>query len=182
MFDEDTEGVRPEALAEPRPQDWVQRHTVEHVVVIVRFAPMVQILDAPVPQMVKQLPDILHFFASLSPDPEQVIEVPKILPVDVPKRTAVRDPQLAEQLVEVPTIVSFLDLNVAIAVFGGCGAGGGLQRFPPGQSSSKRTADKIADIPVPNGGPQDFPQTPHRAGVSSDLPDEASTFPQNKKV
>ena len=41
-----------------------------------------------------------------SPDPEQVIEVPKILPEDVSLRTAVREPQLEEQLVEVPTIIS----------------------------------------------------------------------------
>ena len=51
---------------------------------------------------------------------------------------------------------------------------GDLQGFPLGQSSSKRTANKIADIPVPSGGLQDFPQTLHRAGVSSDLPDEAN--------
>ena len=63
-------------------------------------------LDVPVPQMVDQLPDIEQFFRVLSPDPEQVIEVPKILPFDVPMRAAVRVPQLAEQLVEVPTIIS----------------------------------------------------------------------------
>ena len=63
---------------------------------------------------------------------------------------------------------------------------GDLQGFLRGQSSSKRTANKIADIPDPSGGLQDFPQTLHRAGVSSDLPDEAnqgffSTFPRVKK-
>ena len=51
----------------------------------------------------EQLPDILSFFDALMPDPEQVIEVPKILPDDVPVRAAVRDTQLGEQLVEVPT-------------------------------------------------------------------------------
>ena len=51
---------------------------------------------------------------------------------------------------------------------------GDLQCFPAGQSSSKRTANKIADIPVPGGGPQDFPQTLHRAGSSSDLLDGAN--------
>ena len=61
-------------------------------------------LDVPVPQMVDQLPDTEQFFRVLSPDPEQVIEVPKILPFDVPMRAAVRVPQPAEQLVEVPTI------------------------------------------------------------------------------
>ena len=34
--------------------------------------------------------------------------MPKILPDDVPMRTVVRDTQLAEQLVVVPTIVSFV--------------------------------------------------------------------------
>ena len=46
LFDEDTAGVRPRVLAEPRPQERVQRHTMEHIVDFVRFAPTVQILDA----------------------------------------------------------------------------------------------------------------------------------------
>ena len=47
-------------------------------------------LDVPVPQMVDQLVDIEQFSRALSPDPEQVIDVPKILPFDVPMRAAVR--------------------------------------------------------------------------------------------
>ena len=35
--------------------------------------------------------------------PEQVIEVPKIFVDDIPSRLSVREPQLAQQLVEVPT-------------------------------------------------------------------------------
>ena len=66
----------------------------------------VQTLDDPAPQMVEQLSDILQFFRALSPDPEQVVEVPKILPEDVSVRIVVREPQLVEQLVEVPTLVS----------------------------------------------------------------------------
>ena len=50
---------------------------------------------------------MLRFFQALSPDPEQVIEVPKILPLDVPMRAALRVTQLVEQLVEVPTILSY---------------------------------------------------------------------------
>ena len=38
--------------------------------------------------------------------PEQVIAVPKIFVDDIPPRRLVRDPQLAEQLVAVPTPVS----------------------------------------------------------------------------
>ena len=55
----DTAGVRPGVLAEPRPQERVQRHVVEHITDLVRVAPTVQILDAPVPQTVEQLPDVL---------------------------------------------------------------------------------------------------------------------------
>ena len=85
------------------PQGRVLRHVVGHLP-----APS---LDVPVPQMVDQLPDIEHFFAALSPDPEQVIEVPKILPLDVPMRAALRVTQLVEQLVEVPTTVSYSSLQ-----------------------------------------------------------------------
>ena len=68
LFDEDTAGLRPGVLAVPRIAD------------LVRVAPMVQILDALVPQTVEQLPDVLQFFDTLTTDPEQVIEVPKIFP------------------------------------------------------------------------------------------------------
>ena len=105
--EEDTAGLRPWVLAEPRPQERVQRHTMEHIVDYVCCAPMVQILDAPLPQTVEQLSDVLQFFGTLTTDPEQVIEVPKIFPEDVPMRAVLRDLQLAEQLVEVPTIVSY---------------------------------------------------------------------------
>ena len=106
-------GHDPEA---PLPQGRILRHVVGH-------------LPAPslaVPQMVDQLPDIEHFFAALSPDPEQVIEVPKILPLDVPMRAALRVMQLVEQLVEVPTTVSY--------------------------SSLQRTVEQHVDIPAPGGG------------------------------
>ena len=56
-------------------QGRVLRHVVGHL--------PVPALGVPVPQMVDQLPDIEQFFRMLSPDPEQVIEVPKILPFDV---------------------------------------------------------------------------------------------------
>ena len=50
----ETAGVRPGVLAEPRPQERVQRHTMEHVVDFVCCSPMVQILDVLVPQTVEQ--------------------------------------------------------------------------------------------------------------------------------
>ena len=74
--------------------------------------------------MVEQLPDVLRVFRALSLDPEQVIEVPKILPEAVSLPTVVRELQLAEQLLEVPTIASFswlqlgMEQNVDIPVPG----------------------------------------------------------------
>ena len=116
-----------------------QRQVV-HITDLVRVTPMVQILDAPVPQTVEQLQDIMLFFDTLPPIPEQVIEVSKILLDDVPTRAVLRDTQLVEQLVEVPTIVPYSSLsllqvlmeqNVGVPVVGGSGAGGGLPGFSP---------------------------------------------------
>ena len=66
---------------------------------------MVQILDVPVPQMVDQLVDVLKLLDTAIP--EHVIAVPKIPQDSIPHR-AVFEPQLAEQLVEVPTAVTFV--------------------------------------------------------------------------
>ena len=177
------QGLRPGLLAEPRPQERVPRHTMEHIVDFVCCAPLVQILDAPVPQLVEQLPDVFRFCDRLSTFPEQVIEVPKIPPEDVPFRAVLRDPQLAEQLVEVPTIVSYSSLqrimeqNVDIPVPGRGRRVSGLQGSLPRQSStatrsskkriSRRIAEQIVDIR--GGGLQDF-----RPGQSSS---SSSHFP-----
>ena len=54
----------------------------------------------PVPQMGEQLPNVVQFFSAQLPVvAEPVIEVPKILPHDVPLRRLCRETQLAEQLV-----------------------------------------------------------------------------------
>ena len=77
--------------------------------------------------------------------------MPKILPDDVPMRIVVRDTQLAEQLVEVPTIVSFSLLqlmkeqNVGIPVPRGEGRPAGPQGFLPEQRSSS-TVEQIIDV------------------------------------
>ena len=85
LSDEDVvpaRGSRPPCLGEPRgPQDRDQQRAVEQTA---DYAPMVQILDAPVAQMVEQLPNLTQFFDILRPDPEQVIEVPQISHEDVP--------------------------------------------------------------------------------------------------
>ena len=72
-------GVRPALLEAGRPQGKLERHAGVGYEIVQNF-------DVPVPQMVEQLPNIVQFFAALSPVPEQVIEVPKILPHDVPPR------------------------------------------------------------------------------------------------
>ena len=173
LYEEEPGGRRPASLAEPpRPQERVQRHTMEHITDLVRVAPMVQILDAPVPQTVEQLVDVLRFFNLLCPVSEQVIEVPKILPEDVPMRRFCRDTQLVEQLVEVPTLVSYSTLqrtveqHVDIPVPVGRGRNAGLQGFFPEQSStfsissseriSEQIMEQIVDIPVARGDPQGF--------------------------
>ena len=156
---------------------------------------------------VDQLPDIEHFFRVLSPDPEQVNEVPKILPFDVPVRAALPVTQLVEQLVEVPTIISFssfqqtVEQHVDIPVPGGRGPSSGLQGFSSGQSStalpssrkriSERIMEQIGD-PVSRGG---LPGSLSGHGSSSshfpagveECADEPGkgffrTFHQNKKV
>ena len=180
LFDEDTAGVR------PQPQERVQRHTMEHIVDFVCFAPMVQILDAPVPQMVEQLPDVMRFFDTLMPDPEQVIEVPKIFTEDVPVRAVLRDTQLVEQLVEVPTIVSsvslaFMQVMQRIAeqnvpAVGGSGAGGGLSSFLPRQHYSV-TAEQIVDNPVPRPGGAGVLQGFPRGQSSTAFSEQIAEFP-----
>ena len=169
--------------------------------------PMVQILDTPVPQMVEQLPDVMRFFDTLLPVPEQAIEVPKIVLDDVPVRISVRDTQLVEQLVEVPTIISCSSLrrtaeqHVDIPVPRRGGRHPGLQGFPPRQtstatpSSKKRISERIVEqiVDIPGGGLQDFrpgqsssssSHVPARDQEGLDEPGEGffRTFPQNKKV
>ena len=80
-FDEGPGWVRPDRLAGVRPQEQVQRHTVEQIVDAVTVLPT---LDAPVPLMVEQPVDVFQFFDALLPVAEQVIDVPKIIFEDMP--------------------------------------------------------------------------------------------------
>ena len=116
LFEEEPGGRRPASPAEPpRPQEWIQRRTVEQPA---ELAPMVQILDARVPQTVDQLVEVLRLLDTVVP--EQVIEVPKITLHDVIPQRAV--PQMAEQSVDEP-LPSFDD-------FGRRGGGGAAARGP----------------------------------------------------
>ena len=107
-------GSRPDRLSEVRPQERVLRRTVEQNVEPVRGVP---VLNAPVPQMVEHVVDVLKIF-DRGP-PEQVIEVPKVSLQDVvPLRAALREPQLAEQLVDVPTPPGYVLAVVAVQTLG----------------------------------------------------------------
>ena len=98
------------------------------------ICPFVQILDLPVPQMVDK---VLEFFRLLDlPVAKQVIEVPKVSSSSCPSRAVLGAPQVVEQLVEVPAIVSYSSLQQRSAepaiprkttfVFSGPGRGGGV--------------------------------------------------------
>ena len=193
LYEEELGGTRPDRLYVVRPQGRVQRHTVEQIVDTVLFVPS---LDVPVPQMENQLVDVCRLFDVLIP--EQAIEVPKISSTPRPPRRRVRfAEQTVEQLVEVPTIISYSSLrgimeqNVDIPVphdRGGRVGDRSLQGFP-GQSSTAyfgadfpaATAEQNVFIPVPRGE-----RTLHSALSSSVLPMTAiqgvfSTFPRGKK-
>ena len=116
--------MRPASLAEPQvPQERVQLRTVEQITDVV---PVVQILDIPVPHMVERLADFLVLLDTQTPV-EQVIAVPKISNDSIQPRLVdcdLRRPQMAEQFVEVPTVLSYASLQ-------------------------QPTAEQIIDIPVP---------------------------------
>ena len=146
-------GVRSEVLTEPRPHERLQRRTVEQLAVL---APPVQILAVPVPQMVDNVIDALRLLDL--PIAEQVIEVPMISFSSRPSRSRVPEPQSAEQLVEVPTVLSPTRIALQIAEqivdtpASARGVSGSLQGSLPVQSSAQRTASQIADIPAPGRG------------------------------
>ena len=140
-------------------QDKVVRHVVED---LGELAPLVQILDLPVPQTVDCVTDALRMLDC--PMAEQDIEVPTISCSPCPSRSPILEPQSAEQLVEVPTVLSPTRIALRIAeqivdtpVPRGRGPG-----FLPEQSStaisssgkriSERTVEQIVDIPSSGGG------------------------------
>ena len=93
----------------------------------------------------------------------QVIEVPKILIDVIPARSLVPEPQTAEQLVEVPTVLSPTRIALQIAeqiVDTPVPQGLGGKRRVPGLTAtsssleriSERTVEQFVDIPVPAGG------------------------------
>ena len=154
-------GLRPALLGEPHGVQQVLRHTVGQLVDAV---PLVSLLDDPVPQTVDT---VLDFFRALDqPVDEQVIAVPKISFDRVSQRLVERRlPQIAEQLVEVPTVLSptRIALQIAEQIVGISVPHGSGERhvhgFLPGQSSTlfpsaERTSDQIVEriVDIPGGG------------------------------
>ena len=137
-------GMRPALLVEVQPQGCLERHAVEH---LADLAPMVQILDAPVPQM---LDSALDFFRRLDlPVAEQVIDVPMISSSSsCPSRAALSEPLMVEQLVEVPTIISYSSLQPTLF-------GEAFKAFLK-DKVQKRVVEQPVDFPVPSSGLQGF--------------------------
>ena len=165
--------------------------------------PMVQVLDAPGLLGEDVVVEVLRMLDV--PAVEQVIAVPKILQDRTQQRLGdrLRQPQTAEQLMEVPTDVSYPTLQqltaeqiVDIPVPGRAGGGerGGLQGFSQGQGSTAFYGADHADFPFPHGrvgrgGLQGFLPGQGSAASSSHVgsTDEAGqgvfrTFPRLKKV
>ena len=148
-------GSRPPCLGVPRgPHVGMVRHIVED---LGGLAPTVQILDDPMPQMVDS---VLEFFRALDlPVGEQVIAVPKISTDRVSQRLVERHlPQMVEQLVHVPTVLSPLRIAEEIVGIPAPQRGGNwsLQGPLPGQVSTfsplpERISERIVEqIAVPS--------------------------------
>ena len=136
-------------------------------------------LHVPALQMVEQPEEVDSFFRNFVPAvAEQVIEVPKLaLPVCAVQRAALPEPQLVEQLVEVPTVLSYSLLQQRTAEqiidfpFPGRGGGarGGLQGLPQGQVSTASAGEQTI--------------VPSRGGLHGFSPGQGSTaFPSPERI
>ena len=170
----------------------LERHVMEDLGTV---CPFVQILDLPEPQRVENVTDTLRILDL--PMAEQVVEVPKISLSPRPSRSCIPEPQVAEQLVEVPTVLSLL--RIAEQIVGTpVPLGRGQRRvqgFPKRQSStllysreeciserileqtvfpfreeriSERIVEQIVDFPVSGG------DIPTRGGPHGFLPSQGS--------
>ena len=189
-------GRRPGVLKEPEPPnvvDRVLRRTVDHIVDAVPGLPA---LDVLVPQMVENVADTLLRILDF-PIADQVIEVPKISYSPCPSRSGVPEPQFAEQLVEVPTVLSPTRIAVQIAeqivgipVPHGFGGKRRLQGLLPEQSTtatassleriSERTVEQIVDIPSSGRGLRQDSSSSTGA-ADEEFTGVFRTFPRGKK-
>ena len=143
-------GSRPPCLGVPRgPQVGLERHFLEHMADV---CPFVRIVDALVPQTVDDVTDVLRFLDF--PTAEQVIEVPKISCSPCPSRSLVPEPVSAEQLVEVPTVLSptRIALRIAEQIVDTPVPHGTTATHSSGKRISERTVEQIVDFPSSGGG------------------------------
>ena len=181
-------GSRPDQLSEVRQEDL--RRSVQQMVDAV---PSLPTLNAPAPQMVEQLVHFSKFLGVHSPA-EQVIDVPKISQ-DRTRQGLVeylRQPQTAEQLVEVPTLFFFArECGAEHRHSSSSSSWRRSSRFTPGQVSTAFCGADHFENPLPRvGGLQGF--LPRQASTAScahspGAADEAFTgffalFPTLKKV
>ena len=141
-------------------------------------APVVPILAAPLPQLVDQL-DVLKVLGMHLPVlPEQVIEVPSIWTPSRCSRTVLSAPQMAEQLVEVPTLLSVAVLQQRTAeqlasIPVPRGRHGRLPGSLPGQGSTVSVAEQTADSPSSSRDLHGF--RPRQSSISNAVENHAAT-------
>ena len=143
---------RPLPLAEVWPSERAQRHFVED---LGELAPLVQILDLPVPQTVASVTDILRLLDR--PIAEQVIAVPTVSCSSCPSRSRLPEPQSADQLVEVPTVLTptRIALQIAERIVDTPVPRGRVHGSLPGQSSAMSLPESIewVELSDANGKP-----------------------------
>ena len=161
-------GMRPPPLVEGRPQERIQQHTVE---LMIDVSPYVQIFDAPVSQVEDHA---LEFFRRLDlPVAEQVIDVPKISSSSCPSRAVLNEPQVVEQLVEVPTLLSVAVLQQRTAEQSSTAISSSGKRI------SERTVEQIVDISL--GGGLGHGSSSSAGPADEDFTRVFRTFPQREK-
>ena len=89
--------------------------------------------------------------------PRRLSMCPRSLSRTSRRELPVREPQLAEQLVEVPTILYLLKQRISVQIVDNPvprGRGRRLQGFLPRQSPTAQSAEQLADVPIHGGGLQ----------------------------
>ena len=143
--------ARPDRLLEVRPQPGIPRRTAKQNVDVFTYP----LLDVLVPQMGDQLVEVLRKIDTRSS--HLAIDVPKVFPDSAPlRRVESRPPQLADQLVDVPTGLTlssswrplFTEEQIQRMVAGVDREGGGARRGLQG-SRSGPSWFRVVDNPVP---------------------------------
>ena len=145
-------GGRPPSLVDVRPQERLQQRTVKQIVDPVPVVPLLHDVE---PQLGVQLVD---FLAPLDVRvAEQVIEVPQIVCPPRGARTVLGAPLLADQLVEVPTVLTlssswrplFTEEDIQRMIAGLERGGGGARQGSRSGQESTPSWFRVVDNPVP---------------------------------